>query len=190
MRHTQGWCKLEGMLHLKLSDFSFWEVGKSLREFVGHLGWVGWCLVIGFVGGVVGLSSDANLGLELSRDDWFVVVIVCTLLACFLVFHNMRIERDAALDRKSTISEVAGRLTEIRDSIKAIDWNRRLWITLQSDLAGEDNGFPDELRAQLISLAIWVDKHSRKAMRGEARLAPLISVNRSIMEGLVNAARS
>ena len=73
------------------------------------------------------------------------------------------------------------------ECIKAIDWNRRLWITLQSDLAAEDNGFPDELKAQLISLAIWVDKHSQKAMRGEARLAPLISVNRSIMEGLANA---
>lgn len=74
------------------------------------------------------------------------------------------------------------------ESIKAIDWNRRLWITLQSDLAGDDNGFPDDLRANLISLAIWVDKHSLKAMRGEARLAPLISVNRSIMEGLAKAA--
>lgn len=73
------------------------------------------------------------------------------------------------------------------DCIKAIDWNRRLWLTLQSDLAGEDNGFPDGLRAQLISLAIWVDKHSRKAMKGQARLGPLISVNRSIMEGLANA---
>lgn len=68
--------------------------------------------------------------------------------------------------------------------IQAIDWNRRLWLTLQSDLADEANKLPRELRAQLISLSIWVDKHSRKAMRGEETIQPLIDVNRSIMEGL------
>jgi len=68
--------------------------------------------------------------------------------------------------------------------IQAIDWNRRLWLTLQSDLADENNKLPKELRAQLISLSIWVDKHSRKAMRGEETIQPLIDVNRAIMEGL------
>ena len=68
--------------------------------------------------------------------------------------------------------------------IQAIDWNRRLWLTLQSDLADEGNKLPKELRAQLISLSIWVDKHSRKAMRGEETIQPLIDVNRAIMEGL------
>jgi flagellar protein FlaF len=68
--------------------------------------------------------------------------------------------------------------------IQAIDWNRRLWLTLQSDLADEGNKLPRELRAQLISLSIWVDKHSRKAMRGEETIQPLIDVNRAIMEGL------
>ena len=66
----------------------------------------------------------------------------------------------------------------------AVDWNRRLWSTLQFDLAAEDNLLPDELKAKLLSLAIWVDKHSSLAMKGKARIAPLISVNRSIMEGL------
>ena len=68
--------------------------------------------------------------------------------------------------------------------IQAIDWNRRLWLTLQSDLADENNKLPRELRAQLISLSIWVDKHSRKAMRGDETIQPLIDVNRAIMEGL------
>ena len=76
------------------------------------------------------------------------------------------------------------------DCIKAIDWNRRLWITLQTDLAGDENDYPDDLKAQLISLAIWVDKHSRRAMRGQARIGPLISVNRTIMEGLAQIPQS
>ncbi len=68
---------------------------------------------------------------------------------------------------------------------EAVDWNRRLWLTLQMDLAATTNALPDDIKAQLISLSIWVDKHSSKALRGEADVAPLISVNRSIMEGLV-----
>lgn len=67
---------------------------------------------------------------------------------------------------------------------EALYWNRQLWITLQKDLAHENNGLPDQLKAGLISLAIWVDRYTTKVIRGEAEVAPLIQVNRSIMEGL------
>jgi flagellar biosynthesis activator protein FlaF len=67
---------------------------------------------------------------------------------------------------------------------KAIHWNRRLWLALQADCALENNVLPDETRAGIISLSLWVDKHSRKVLRGEAKVEPLIDVNRSIMEGL------
>ena len=67
---------------------------------------------------------------------------------------------------------------------KSIHWNRRLWLALQADCDLENNLLPDETRAGIISLAIWVDKHSRKVLRGEAEIEPLIDVNRSIMEGL------
>ena len=71
-----------------------------------------------------------------------------------------------------------------KDFYGAVDWNRRLWSTLQFDLAADDNLLPDELKAKLLSLAIWVDKHSSLAMKGRVKIGPLISVNRSIMEGL------
>ncbi|MBT3701131.1 MAG: flagellar biosynthesis regulator FlaF [Alphaproteobacteria bacterium] len=70
------------------------------------------------------------------------------------------------------------------DFYKSVDWNRRLWLTLQSDLSADDNQLPDGLKAQLISLAIWVDRHSSKVLRGKAEVGPLIKVNRTIMEGL------
>ncbi len=70
---------------------------------------------------------------------------------------------------------------------EAIDWNRRLWLTLQTDLAADENGLPDELKARLISLSIWVDKHSRRVLRGDDEMEPLIDVNRSIMEGVLGA---
>ncbi len=67
---------------------------------------------------------------------------------------------------------------------KALHWNRRLWLTLQADCATDDNGLPEPVRAGIISLAIWVDRHSREVMRGESEFGPLIDINRSMMEGL------
>jgi flagellar biosynthesis activator protein FlaF len=68
--------------------------------------------------------------------------------------------------------------------VRAVHWNRRLWLMLQSDCASEENSLPEAVRAGIISLAIWVDKHSRKVLKREAELTPMIEVNRNIMEGL------
>lgn len=65
-----------------------------------------------------------------------------------------------------------------------LDWNRRVWLTLQMDLANDENRLPDALKAQLISLAIWVDRHTTEVLQGKAQVAALVDVNRAIMEGL------
>ena len=69
----------------------------------------------------------------------------------------------------------------------AVDWNRRLWLTLQMDAASQENKLADALKAQIISLAIWVDKHSSRVLRGDANVEALIDVNRTVMEGLASA---
>ena len=70
------------------------------------------------------------------------------------------------------------------DYFEAIDANRRLWLALQMDLSSEDNALDEDLRAQLISLAMWVDRYTVDVLKGIGDLDPLVSVNRSIMEGL------
>ena len=70
------------------------------------------------------------------------------------------------------------------ERVKAVANNRQLWLTLQRDLTSEGNALPLALKGQLLSIAIWVGRYSGKAMRGEAELAPLITVNKQIMEGL------
>ncbi|MCG8490937.1 MAG: flagellar biosynthesis regulator FlaF, partial [Sneathiellales bacterium] len=70
------------------------------------------------------------------------------------------------------------------EMVKAVADNRQLWLTLQMDLASEDNKLPKELKAQLISISIWVNRYSAEALKGEASLEPLITVNKQIMEGL------
>ena len=66
----------------------------------------------------------------------------------------------------------------------AIDSNRRLWSALGTDLSSPKNRLPDQLKAQILSLALWVDKHSTLAIRGEAKVDALITVNQAIMKGL------
>ena len=70
------------------------------------------------------------------------------------------------------------------DFREAIEWNRRMWNALEIDLASDSNSLPDALKAQLISVAMWVERHSAMALRGEGEVDPLITVNRSVMEGL------
>jgi flagellar protein FlaF len=68
--------------------------------------------------------------------------------------------------------------------IEALDWNRRLWSALASDCAAPENNLPDAVRAQIISLSIWVNKHSSAVMRREEEIGALVDVNRIIMQGL------
>ena len=68
--------------------------------------------------------------------------------------------------------------------IDALDWNRRVWSALAADCASDANALPGPVRAQIISLSIWVGRHTSAVMRREAEIAPLIDVNRAIMQGL------
>jgi flagellar protein FlaF len=74
---------------------------------------------------------------------------------------------------------------DFRARIDAIDWNRRLWSTLAADCSSVGNQLPDSLRAQIISLSLWVSRYSSQVARDGASISPLIEVNKNIMEGLV-----
>ena len=68
---------------------------------------------------------------------------------------------------------------------RALDALESLWAVLLEDLSGRDNALQDDLRAQLISIGLWVTQKSlsiRIAGRGE--LASLIEINSTIRDGL------
>ncbi len=77
--------------------------------------------------------------------------------------------------------------TEVGRRAEALAMNRRLWSLLASDCAAEGNGLSQGLRAQIISLSIFVDRHSSAVMRSGAPLDVLIDINRTIMQGLAPA---
>lgn len=68
--------------------------------------------------------------------------------------------------------------------VDALDWNRRVWTALSDDCSSPGNGLPPQLRASIISLAIWVGRHTSKVIRGQDHVEPLIDINRMIMQGL------
>jgi flagellar protein FlaF len=70
------------------------------------------------------------------------------------------------------------------DLAEALHKNRRLWTLLAQDCASPENALPQPVRAQIISLSIWVSKHSSGVLQNGDDIDPLIDVNRSIMQGL------
>ena len=78
-------------------------------------------------------------------------------------------------------------VTDFQARIKALDWNRRMWGALASDCAHDGNGLPPQLRANIISLSLWVGRHTSAVMRREEAFEPLIDINRTIMQGLAPA---
>lgn len=77
---------------------------------------------------------------------------------------------------------------EIGARVDALDWNRRVWSALGHDCSHPENGLPAPLRASIISLSIWVGKHTSAVIRREEEIEPLIDVNRMIMQGLSGGA--
>ncbi len=79
---------------------------------------------------------------------------------------------------------------DIHTRIDALDWNRRVWSALAADCAAENNQLPQALKAQIISLSLWVGRHSSAVMRKEEDFEPLIDINKILMQGLASRAEA
>lgn len=93
-------------------------------------------------------------------------------------------------------AQVTNALVDVKDkpvreaeTIAALDWNRRMWSVYSSDCGAKGNQLPDQLRAGIISLAIWVSKHTSLVMRGKESIDALININKTVMEGLADQAK-
>ena len=106
--------------------------------------------------------------------------------------HESELDTEYRLFNEVTRSMVEVQKGDPRDPsfFKALDWNRRMWSTLSSDCAVEGNGLPKELRAGIISLGLWVSKFTSQVARGTEDIESLISINKTIMEGLADQRRN
>lgn len=91
-----------------------------------------------------------------------------------------------ALDRSIellTAAEKAG--LGSRECVEAVLFVRRLWNFFLEDLAGADNDLPKELRAELISIGLWIMKEiDQIRLEKSANFKSLIEVSTSIRDGL------
>lgn len=74
--------------------------------------------------------------------------------------------------------------SDIATRIDALDWNRRLWSALSTACSDPSNAMPQAMRAQIISLDLFINRHTSVVMRGEDDFETLIDINRMVMQGL------
>ena len=74
--------------------------------------------------------------------------------------------------------------SDVATRIDALDWNRRLWTALANDCSSPGNALGQSMRAQIISLGLWVERFTSDVVAGREPIGELISLNRTIMEGL------
>jgi len=93
------------------------------------------------------------------------------------------------------LMEAARRLSDARLMIEqdldgyrtALRLNWRLWTIIQCDVASPENPLPPELKANIVSLSIFVDRQTLNALSepAAAKLNVLIDINRNIAAGLM-----
>ena len=76
---------------------------------------------------------------------------------------------------------------EISKVVAALDKNRQVWSAMAMDCAQPGNELPEELRAGIISLSMFVSRHTSEASRNREEIETLIEINRNIMQGLAAA---
>lgn len=69
--------------------------------------------------------------------------------------------------------------------VEAIHFTIRLWSMLLEDLASPDNALPKELRANLISIGIWILREADKVRKNESdNIAGILDITKIIRGGM------
>ena len=91
------------------------------------------------------------------------------------------------------MSQITGEMIQARDGglngaalVPALHRNREVWATFSSVCGSPGNQLPSELRASIISIALWVDRFTSDVVAGRDSIDELITVNRAIIDGLAN----
>ncbi|MFC4173650.1 flagellar biosynthesis regulator FlaF [Microvirga sp. GCM10011540] len=91
-----------------------------------------------------------------------------------------------AFDRAIELLKVAsGTGAKSPEGSEAISFVQRLWNILIDDLLSSENGLPDALKAELISIGLWIMKEADLISQGRSEnFSALIDINIMIRDGL------
>jgi flagellar protein FlaF len=100
--------------------------------------------------------------------------------------QTMRVREREAMDRVIAMLRAAQEKgPQSRERVEALYYLRRLWMIFITDLKDPNNELPDQLRAGIISIGIWMNKEIDRVLGGQTNdLTPMIEINQLIREGL------
>ncbi len=86
------------------------------------------------------------------------------------------------------MSEITGEMMDAETAglkgamlMQSLHRNREMWSAFATDCGATGNGLPRELRAQIISLGLWVERFTSDVVAGREPIGELISLNRTII---------
>ena len=100
--------------------------------------------------------------------------------------QTMRARERQAMDRVIAMLRTAQETQRgSSERIEALFYLRRLWTIFISDLSDPNNELPEQLRAGIISIGIWMMKEIDRVRGGTTDdLTPMIEINALIRDGL------
>lgn len=82
-----------------------------------------------------------------------------------------------------TAAAAAG--AESREAVDALHFTARIWATLLEDLGSGENALPKELRANLISIGMWVLREAEDIRQGRTSdFQGIIEISQIIRDGI------
>jgi flagellar biosynthesis activator protein FlaF len=96
-------------------------------------------------------------------------------------------EANALLETARMMDACTGNLDDIEAYKAALRLNWRLWTIFQADISSNENPLPVEIKENILSLSVFIDKHTVGALsEPEGRkLKVLVEINRNIAAGLM-----
>ena len=89
----------------------------------------------------------------------------------------------ALIECEEIVDQAAADPRKMARLVEALNANKRMWDVFVEDVGMAGNQLPRELRADIVSLGIWVGR-KRPHLDGRGDLSALISINRAISRGL------
>jgi len=100
--------------------------------------------------------------------------------------QSARARERQAIDRSIQLLQAADTAgVKSREAVEALLFARRLWSVLIEDLARDENDLPQQLRADLISIGLWIMREAEQIrLEKSDNFKGIIEVSRNIRDGL------
>lgn len=111
-------------------------------------------------------------------------------------FSYADIQTDSVADAKDRERQLLSRSIDLlttasavgpasMEAIEALHFTNRVWTTFVEDLGSPDNALPKELRANLISIGLWLLREAEEVRQGRSdNFEGLIEVSQIIRDGI------